>query len=131
MAEEEREIVRRVPDIAQDDMVLPRIGTLASWIRNTMTEMNKAYGAAIAAFIEAGGTCPYSGPGCNGDIVVAQNPFVEIACRKWKQCQWMPREGHFLDETPKGAYTPISDQQAEGPIGQKAAEAQSIDSGLQ
>jgi hypothetical protein len=71
MAEEEREIVRRVPDIAQDDMVLPRIGTLASWIRNTMTEMNKAYGAAIAAFVEAGGAYPHNGPGCDADISTA------------------------------------------------------------
>jgi hypothetical protein len=60
MAEEEWQIVRRVPNKGQDDMVnamvLPRGGTLESWIRNTMTEMNKAYGLAIAAFIEAGGT---------------------------------------------------------------------------
>ena len=41
-----------------NDKVLPRAGALASWIRNTMTEMNKAYGLAIAAFIEAGGTYP-------------------------------------------------------------------------
>jgi hypothetical protein len=49
-----------VPNKGQDgmvnDMVLPRAGALASWIRNTLTEMNKAYGLAIAAFIEAGGT---------------------------------------------------------------------------
>jgi hypothetical protein len=54
IAEEERQIVRRVPNKGQDDManemVLPRAGTIASWIRNTMTEMNKAYGLAIAAF---------------------------------------------------------------------------------
>ena len=47
---------------------------------------------------------------------MAEDPFVKIAYRKLKQYQWMLREGHFLDETPKGAYTPISDQQAEGPI---------------
>ena len=33
MAEEEWQIVRRVPNKGQDDMVLPRAGTLASWIR--------------------------------------------------------------------------------------------------
>jgi hypothetical protein len=62
MAEEEWQIVRRVPNKGQDgmvnEMVLPRAGTIASWIRNTMTETNKAYGLAIAAFIEAGGTVP-------------------------------------------------------------------------
>jgi hypothetical protein len=46
MAEEEWQIVRRVPKKGQDDiineMVLPRAGTIASWIRNTITEMNKA-----------------------------------------------------------------------------------------
>jgi hypothetical protein len=62
MAEEEWQIVRRVPNKGQDDiineMVLTRAGTIASWIRNTMTEVNKAYVLAIAAFIEAGGTVP-------------------------------------------------------------------------
>jgi hypothetical protein len=34
---------------------------------------------------------------------MAEDPFVKIAYRKLKQYQWMLREGHFLDETPKGA----------------------------
>jgi hypothetical protein len=80
MAEEEWQIVRRVPNKGHDDManevVLPRAGTIASWIRNTMTEMNKAYGLAIAAFIEAGGTCPCNESGCDGDIM-AGGPFVK------------------------------------------------------
>jgi imidazolonepropionase-like amidohydrolase len=98
MAEEEWEIVRRVPNKAQDDMVLPRAGTLASWIRNTITEMNKAHGAAIAAFIEAGGTYPCNEPGCDGDIVVvAQDPFVKIAYRKLKQ--WVPGSGCYARGT--------------------------------
>ena len=63
----------RVPNKGQDgmvnDMVLPRAGALASWIRNTLTEMNKAYGLAIAAFIEAGGTYPRNEPGCDDDIM--------------------------------------------------------------
>jgi hypothetical protein len=108
MAEEEWQIVRRVPNKGQDDraneVVLPRAGTIASWIRNTMTEMNKAYGLAIAAFIEAGGTYPCHEPGCDGDIM-AEDPFLKTAYRKLKQYQWVLREGHFLDETPKGAYT--------------------------
>jgi hypothetical protein len=118
MAEEEWKVVRRVPNIAQDDMVLPRAGTLVSWIRNTMTEMNKAYGAAIAAFIEAGGTYPYNEPGCDGDII-AQDPFVKIAYRKLKQYQWMLREGHFLDETPKGTYTRSLINKQKGPLSRR------------
>jgi hypothetical protein len=73
MAEEELQIVRRVPksnkggqDGMVNAMVLPRAGRIASWIRNTMTEMNKAYGLAIGAFIEAGGTYPCNGPGYDG-----------------------------------------------------------------
>jgi hypothetical protein len=120
MAEEEWKIVRRVPNTAQDDMVLPRAGTIASWIRNTMTEMNKAYGAAIAAFIEAGGTYPRNEPGCDGDIMAAQDPFVKIAYRKLKkQYQWMLREGNFLDETPKGAYTRSLNNKQKGPLSRR------------
>jgi hypothetical protein len=86
-----------------------------------MTEMNKAYGLAIAAFIEAGGTYPCNEPGCDGDIVT-EDPFVKIAYRKLKQ--------YFLDETPTGAYTrSLINKQKEGPIEQKAAEAQSIGNG--
>jgi hypothetical protein len=82
MAEEEWQIVRRVPNKGGQDgmanaMVLPRADTTASWIRNTMTEVNKAYALAIAAFIEAGGTYPCNEPGCDGDIM-AEDPFVKI-----------------------------------------------------
>jgi hypothetical protein len=43
---------------------------------------------------------------------MAEDPFVKIAYRKLKQYQWMLRDGHFLGETPKGAYTrsPINKQ---------------------
>jgi hypothetical protein len=42
----------------------------------------------------------------------------------------MLREGHFLDETPKGAYTRSLINKQKGPlIEQKAAEAQSIRNG--
>jgi hypothetical protein len=118
MAEGEWKVVHRVPNIAQDDMVLPRIGTLASWIRNTMTEMNKAYGATIAAFVEAGGTYPYNEPGCDGDIIV-QDPFAKIAYRELKQYQWMLREGHFLNETPKCAYTRSLINKQKGPLSRR------------
>jgi hypothetical protein len=101
-----------------NDKVLPRAGALASWIRNTMTEMNKAYGLAIAAFIEAGGTYPCNEPGCDGDIM-AEDPFVKTACRKLKQYQWMLREGHFLDETPKGAYTRSLINKQKGPLSRR------------
>jgi hypothetical protein len=99
MAEEERKTVRWVPNKGQDEMgLLPRAGALASWIRNTMTEMNKAYGMglAIAAVIEAGGTCPCNEPGCGGrDIMAeAEDPFVKTAYRKLKQYQWVLREGN-------------------------------------
>jgi hypothetical protein len=98
---------------------LSRAGALASWIRNTMTEMNKAYSLAIAAFIEAGGTYPCNEPGGGGDIM-AEGPFVKIACRKLKQYQWMPREGHFLDGTPKGAYTrSLTNKQNKGPLSRR------------
>jgi hypothetical protein len=122
MAEEELQIVRRVPksnkggqDGMVNAMVLPRAGRIASWIRNTMTEMNKAYGLAIGAFIEAGGTYPCNGP---GDIM-AEDPFVKIAYRKLKQYQWMLREGHFLDETPKGAYTRSLINKQKGPLSRR------------
>ena len=116
--------MRRVPNKGQDgmvnEMVLPRAGTIASWIRNTMTEMNKAYGLAIAAFIEAGGmhTYPCNGPGCDGDIM-AEDPLVKIAYRKLNQYQWMLREGHFLDETPKGAYTRSLINKQKGPLSRR------------
>jgi hypothetical protein len=95
-------------------MVLPRAGTLASWIRNTMTEMNKPYGLAIAAFIEAGGRyLPVQRtwlPGCEGDIM-AEDPFVKIAYRKLKQ--------YFLDETPTGAYTRSLINKQKGPLSRR------------
>jgi hypothetical protein len=83
--------------------------------------MNKAYGAAIAAFIGAGGTYPYNEPGCDGDII-AQHTLVKNAYRKAKQYQWVLREGHFLDETPKGAHTrsPSNKPRASGQKKRKA-----------
>jgi hypothetical protein len=93
-----------VPDLAQNGMALPRFGTLARWVGDATTECNKAYGVTTAAFIKAGGTYPYNEPGFEGDII-AQDRFVKIAHRKLKQYQWMFREGHFLEETPKDPHT--------------------------
>jgi hypothetical protein len=50
---------------------------------------------------------------------MAEDPFVKIAYRKLKQYQWMLREGHFLDETPNGAYTRSLINKQKGPLSRR------------
>ena len=44
---------------------------------------------------------------------------MKIAYRKLKQYQWVLREGHFFDETPKGAYTRSLINMQKGPLSRR------------